>query len=39
MRKILVYLAIVPLFGRLVIVQIYPLLAISIETWDNKDHQ
>jgi len=38
-KKVLVYLATVPLSSRLVIVQIYPLLAAGCEAWDNEDRQ
>lgn len=38
-KKVLVYLATVPLSSRLVIVQIYPLLAAGCEAWDSEDRQ
>jgi hypothetical protein len=38
-KKVLVYLATVPLSSRLVIVQIYPLLAAGCEAWDKEDRQ
>ncbi|KAG9248337.1 fungal-specific transcription factor domain-containing protein [Calycina marina] len=38
-KKVLVYLATVPLSSRLVIVQIYPLLAAGCEAWDTEDRQ
>lgn len=38
-KKVLVYLATVPLSSRLVIVQIYPLLAAGCEVWDSEDRQ
>ncbi|KAJ5034943.1 uncharacterized protein L3040_008211 [Drepanopeziza brunnea f. sp. 'multigermtubi'] len=38
-KKVLVYLATVPLSSRLVIVQIYPLLAAGCEAYDNEDRQ
>jgi hypothetical protein len=38
-KKVLVYLATVPLSSRLVIVQIYPLLAAGCEAWDREDRQ
>lgn len=38
-QKVLVYLATVPLSSRLVIVQIYPLLAAGCEAWDKEDRQ
>ncbi|KAH8603134.1 fungal-specific transcription factor domain-containing protein [Bisporella sp. PMI_857] len=38
-RKVLVYLATVPLSSRLIIVQIYPLLAAGCEAWDPEDRQ
>jgi hypothetical protein len=38
-KKVLVYLATVPLSSRLVIVQIYPLLAAGCEAWEAEDRQ
>ncbi|KIM98663.1 hypothetical protein OIDMADRAFT_181944 [Oidiodendron maius Zn] len=38
-KKVLVYLATVPLSSRLVIVQIYPLLAAGCEAWESEDRQ
>lgn len=38
-KKVLVYLATVPLSSRLVIVQIYPLLAAGCEAYENEDRQ
>ncbi|RDW67009.1 putative acriflavine sensitivity control protein ACR-2 [Coleophoma crateriformis] len=38
-KKVLVYLATVPLSSRLVIVQIYPLLAAGCEAWEKEDRQ
>ena len=38
-KKVLVYLATVPLSSRLVIVQIYPLLAAGCEAWEQEDRQ
>lgn len=38
-KKVLIYLATVPLSSRLVIVQIYPLLAAGCEAWDSEDRQ
>jgi hypothetical protein len=38
-KKVLVFLATVPLSSRLVIVQIYPLLAAGCEAWDREDRQ
>ena len=38
-KKVLVYLATVPLSSRLVIVQIYPLLAAGCEAWDSEDRE
>lgn len=38
-KKVLVFLATVPLSSRLVIVQIYPLLAAGCEAWDEEDRQ
>lgn len=38
-KKVLVYLATVPLSSRLVIVQIYPLLAAGCEAWDTEDRE
>lgn len=38
-KKVLVYLATVPLSSRLVIVQIYPLLAAGCEAYDTEDRQ
>ncbi|RDL40866.1 Zn2 DNA-binding protein [Venustampulla echinocandica] len=38
-KKVLVYLATVPLSSRLVIVQIYPLLAAGCEVYDAEDRQ
>jgi hypothetical protein len=38
-KKVLIYLATVPLSSRLVIVQIYPLLAAGCEAYDAEDRQ
>ncbi|KAF4624786.1 hypothetical protein G7Y89_g13383 [Cudoniella acicularis] len=38
-KKVLVYLATVPLSSRLVIVQIYPLLAAGCEAYDSEDRK
>ncbi len=38
-KKVLIYLATVPLSSRLVIVQIYPLLAAGCEAWETEDRQ
>lgn len=38
-KKVLIYLATVPLSSRLVIVQIYPLLAAGCEAWEGEDRQ
>jgi hypothetical protein len=38
-KKVLIYLATVPLSSRLIIVQIFPLLAAGCEAWDKEDRQ
>ncbi|KAL3417205.1 hypothetical protein PVAG01_11205 [Phlyctema vagabunda] len=38
-KKVLVFLATVPLSSRLVIVQIYPLLAAGCEAWETEDRE